>query len=845
MLSQNFLFNLYKLKTKNKLKTKSFLLNRYNLKNISNKAFSIIEMVIVILVIGILIASLVLGMNVIKKARISSAQSLTKSSPIPGIDDNVLWVETSYAEKALGDGLEDGVSISRWNDTFVNKSNILITSVGAGPTYANTISHIPAIKFDSSSSSNYLNIEDAKFLNRTNYTIFILDKRMDNNSGVGNYLIGDGSSLTLGYQNDTSVIQSHGEGSSSTNRGSIESLSKNSDNPRVMTFAHSSSLGNKIYINAILANEDNSDEAKSHVSGLTSLAIGKGYNGEIGELVVFSRYLTDKERERVEDYLTQKWYAPNNRGKSSSCTNGIVTSDGCDAKCGVSIAGVSTTEVSDGDSGNFTCSEAGYNSSDTIPYSCSNGTLSSSGSCGCASGYILSSGFCVPGCAVETIVGTSYSGQSVIDGTVVTCDENNYDGSTLGTCSNGNTISGSCNCASGYISESGSCVLGCNVATIDGTSYSGSTVSNGTTVTCDQTHYDGSTLGTCSAGNAISGTCSCESGYNIDGGACKQQCTISSGTINVSSDVTVDSGSSSYDCADSAESYSGTITYACNNGSLSSVSGTCTFVPVYLMFTSGTSYTIPSNSGFSSVKVWAFGGGGGGSVYPVTATSKSVVGGGGGGFVGKNWSSVSGGETITYSIGGGGSGAVGNGYGANGGDTTVTFKGSTITAGGGKGGNSASNAALGGSGSGGSVSVTGGYSTTTTSGTYKAASGGGAAGGNNGKIYSGWNGGAGGGCCISYGSLQQTAILGLQEGVEKYGYSYQGEGGAGGTSGGSPGQNGVAFGTGGGGAGVSGGNGGNGALGGGGGGGGQLGSNGIASGNGGNGGSGVIVIKLY
>ena len=59
------------------------------------KAFSLIEISMVILIIGILIAGVATANSLIAKSRISSAQTLTISSPINSIKDTALWLESS------------------------------------------------------------------------------------------------------------------------------------------------------------------------------------------------------------------------------------------------------------------------------------------------------------------------------------------------------------------------------------------------------------------------------------------------------------------------------------------------------------------------------------------------------------------------------------------------------------------------------------------------------------------------------------------------------------------------------------------------------------------------------
>jgi prepilin-type N-terminal cleavage/methylation domain-containing protein len=175
-------------------------------------AFSLLELSITILIIGILLIGVIGAKHLIKKSRISTAQNLTSSAPISGILDNALWLESSLDYKAFsndvnnvtsndsGNALGDGDYIDNWNDNSYNQNKASITKIGNGPIYANTINSIQAVKFndpagiDNPSDENYLQIADASFLNGTDYTIFVLEKRLSN--GSDNYFIGDSSVTT-------------------------------------------------------------------------------------------------------------------------------------------------------------------------------------------------------------------------------------------------------------------------------------------------------------------------------------------------------------------------------------------------------------------------------------------------------------------------------------------------------------------------------------------------------------------------------------------------------------------------------------------------------------------------
>ena len=516
----------------------------------SRKAFSLIEVSIVIVIIGLLIVGVVGSKHLVKKARINSAQAVTRSSIINGTLNNKLWLESSLDELALGEGLSTGDALTSWADMSPNKMAIAISAVGSGPTYSNSINSVQAVKFDADSNSNYLQIDNAAFLNGTNYTIFITEKRTATNGVSGNYLLEASSSLAVGYESGSAIIQTHGESSSEDNQSSIEALSSYSNKPRVLTFTHSSVDGNKIYINATLANEDSTSNATTHLSGITTLAIGKNFNGEIGEIVIFDRKLKTIERESIEDYLSNKWNSPNNRDSSSSCTTGIILSGGCEASCTApsSVNGItSSATIAEGASSTYACNGTGY-TGNTPSYTCTSGAL----------------------------VSTPTAGDCV----------------------------GTNGCADGYLdSGSNTCAQGCNTSAIVGSTIA-SAATGATSVACDELGYDTITFPACSVGDTVTGTCTCATEYSENGEVCEADCTLELADSSLPADVDdIGSGDVTYECSTYGE-YTGTITFdVCDAGAtLTTVSGTCTealppFISAWTTTGSSESITLPLESG--------------------------------------------------------------------------------------------------------------------------------------------------------------------------------------------------------------------------------------------------------
>jgi prepilin-type N-terminal cleavage/methylation domain-containing protein len=425
---------------------------------IKNKpsAFTLIELSAVVAIIGILIAGVMTANGLVKKSKIAAAQSLTKASPINGIQNNDLWLESSQESSFKDNESSSGDVVTTWYDQKNATNKSLITVVGTGPIYSNTINYIHAVKFNGS-NANYLKLEDASFLNKNSYTIFVVEKRQSNSSN--NYFLGDSAqtstnqSLLLGYSADGSVIHSQsGSTLASASTANVDSYANYNDKPRVFTFNFDTNSGSKTYINGTLSGQNTTN--LTPLSNVTSLSIGKGYSGEIGEIAIFSRSLKSDERKAVEDYLAKKWSVKMTRESAASCTEGVIAENGCKKTCPVSVVGVSSpTTFSDGETRTLTCNATGYAGGTTRSYTCTNGELNpppgavcttagettggSSGANVCASGYEqIGSSPCQPiSCTVTapTTDGTNTTNVNLASGQI-TCDKTGYSGTVNYTC---------------------------------------------------------------------------------------------------------------------------------------------------------------------------------------------------------------------------------------------------------------------------------------------------------------------------------------------------------------------------------------------------------------------------
>ena len=123
-------------------------------KNFGKKAFSMLEVSIAILIIGIIIGGILQSNKLFRKMRLNTARALTESSAPHSIEDIYFWLDATAdgaTDLAL---LEDGAKVSLWKDFNSHKNNGKINffqedSDDYKPLFRkNSINGLPAISFD-------------------------------------------------------------------------------------------------------------------------------------------------------------------------------------------------------------------------------------------------------------------------------------------------------------------------------------------------------------------------------------------------------------------------------------------------------------------------------------------------------------------------------------------------------------------------------------------------------------------------------------------------------------------------------------------------------------------------
>jgi prepilin-type N-terminal cleavage/methylation domain-containing protein len=328
-------------------------LNKFLKKQNSNilkcKAFSLIELSIVILIIGILVAGVTQSSRLIRRMRIATAQQITSSSDVNSISDMVLWLEATqdfaFATGTNGsfdfntniytdvDRPSNNDRIGRWNDIAIRnataKKSAIQNALSRQPKYVDDgINGLPALYFDAMNYNTFclhapLNIDRALL---PNLSIFIVYRWASYGNGQNHRLW---ASDNGGFDRQAILSQFYGPlyvntdgistGSSMMTISNFNVRNKNN----IFTYISKVGIsnGSTAYVNSSTSpnifTETNSSTSYPAltIAGTNNQGNGTSLDGlchdssdvYIGEFIVFDRALNLEERSSVEKYLAKKW----------------------------------------------------------------------------------------------------------------------------------------------------------------------------------------------------------------------------------------------------------------------------------------------------------------------------------------------------------------------------------------------------------------------------------------------------------------------------------------------------------------------------------------------------------
>ena len=289
------------------------------MQNFHKNAFSLIEISMVILIIGMLITGISQGIDLYQDMRLATARSLTQNSRVNRIEDLTLWFEATSEKSFENTHPQDGEKIGLWkniNFKLSNRIDLTQTTQNSKPIYTKSaINNIPALLFNNAQMLTATNVKISEIVSSNQATVFV----------VQNNFSGDNTTSTFGWNNGNYRFQSHAqEGdrvlidfgdmtNANAGRTSTPILTNFLNQNKIITFVKN---GSNVFIkinSTILANSSSAN-AVIDTSLSSDFAIGKYppdnfyyFKGYIGEFIVFKKSLTDSEIKDIEQYLSKKW----------------------------------------------------------------------------------------------------------------------------------------------------------------------------------------------------------------------------------------------------------------------------------------------------------------------------------------------------------------------------------------------------------------------------------------------------------------------------------------------------------------------------------------------------------
>jgi len=321
------------------------------------KAFSFVEISMVFLIIGILIAGISKGIDMIYDMRLATARSLTDKAPMFGMENLEMWLETtSKSSFATGttsfvnvENPADNQAIGRWNDlnsATVNssyKNNAIQATSNYQPLYIKDgIKGLPALYFDGLDDYFYANAGKTNFDEFTIFIVFFSQSKSTTSSNFSNLIniscrglvyscqyISSSSSYSAPFAggNPTvwiwidNLITNLNYGQTKINSNNLPESIKNTVslinnfvriakinfNDEIITLTVNPKQVNSIGSFPLVKGNSYLDFRIGTQKGNGELTNNRNYKGYLGEIILFGRSLDDQETKLIENYLSEKW----------------------------------------------------------------------------------------------------------------------------------------------------------------------------------------------------------------------------------------------------------------------------------------------------------------------------------------------------------------------------------------------------------------------------------------------------------------------------------------------------------------------------------------------------------
>ncbi|MES2960951.1 MAG: hypothetical protein V4694_01040 [Pseudomonadota bacterium] len=305
--------------------------------NKSRSAFSLLEISIIFVIVGIVLAAIIRSSSIYTDYKLNTARSLTASSDVSSIQGLILWLDAT-AEKSFDSAeREDNTAISTWYDInpTINPNNATQSTGASKPLYVmDAINNLPALKFDGSDDSlrlsNYGTSLTGVPETANNFTIFVVAKpnatdSLETESTTGT--VGTANKKYLLFPEQGAVTypatSAAGAGIAMGTNGitvyehtasyvpPVLVYATTATNPTIVEVDYTDKVPS-LYINGSVVRTTAQSPTSYvfptfNIGGSSSYSSYGFYSGYIAEIIIYNRVLLNDERESVAKYLSKKW----------------------------------------------------------------------------------------------------------------------------------------------------------------------------------------------------------------------------------------------------------------------------------------------------------------------------------------------------------------------------------------------------------------------------------------------------------------------------------------------------------------------------------------------------------
>ena len=311
-----------------------------------NRAFSLIEISVVIVIVMIMIAGLMQASRVIGSMRITTARNVTQSSAMPWINYIVTWYDVTAGDAFVESENDDGDKISRWNGAelrYTDRVNLTQTDEAKKPTLiSNGMYGLPSLKFDG--VDDYFmseNLEQSVLSYRSGSVFIVFEPKTTSATAKRTIFyqpVECGREFDVGYgfnglAGNFGLASSSGDcGSTSATTSGLNYVVTNEKIVASMVISQAPMVQNdvsniKIYRNGYLEtstkvgvgyNSALIENSNNYADGYGRVYVGARktsdsatpssfFEGLLGEMIIFNRSLNNEDRKEIEKYLGKKW----------------------------------------------------------------------------------------------------------------------------------------------------------------------------------------------------------------------------------------------------------------------------------------------------------------------------------------------------------------------------------------------------------------------------------------------------------------------------------------------------------------------------------------------------------